>query len=65
MRSPPKSPDLNPIELVWADMKKFVRKQRCKTINDVIKAVKHFWKKLTPKYCTNFINHLKKVNIKI
>ena len=65
MRFTPKSPDLNPIESVWPDMKKFVRKQRCQRINDVIKAVKHFWKKLTTIYCTNFINHLKKVNITI
>jgi len=30
-RAPPYSPDLNPIEEVWAVMKKIVLKKRCQT----------------------------------
>jgi transposase len=61
MKSPPRSPDLNPIELVWADLKKYVRMQRCVSEYDAINAVKRFWSKITPEYCGNYINHLRKV----
>lgn len=51
IRSPPFSPDLNPIEWVWSDLKRFVRKQKCKTKNEVITAIKKFYEKITPEYC--------------
>ena len=56
IKSPPKSPDLNPIEWVWSDLKRF-----CSCEEDLIKAVEDFWNQMTPQYCGNFINHLKKV----
>ena len=34
VKSPPKSPDLNPIEWVWADLKRFVRKKFCTNEKD-------------------------------
>ena len=36
IRSPPRSPDLNPIEMVWHEMKRFIRKSRCKTESEVV-----------------------------
>jgi transposase len=62
IKSPPKSPDLNPIEWVWADLKRHVRKKFCSSQEEVIMAVKEFWLQMTPMYCGNFINHLKKVS---
>ena len=62
VKSPPKSPDLNPIEWVWADLKKKVRKRLCTCEQDLIQAVKEFWQKMTPQYCIQFINHLKIVS---
>ena len=62
VKSPPQSPDLNPIEWVWADFKKFVRKHFCSSEKELIIAVQQFWEQMTPMYCTNFINHLRKVN---
>jgi hypothetical protein len=60
-QSPANSPDLNPIEWVWADLKRHVRSNRCKTIEDLLTACKDFQKKVTPEYCQNFINKLKKI----
>ena len=61
IQSPPYSPDLNPIEWVWADLKRYVRKARCTCENDVMMAVKEIQNKMTPEYCQRYINKLKKV----
>ena len=45
-------------------IKKDIRSYRCKTIEDLITACKDFQKKVTPEYCQNFINKLKK-NVQI
>ena len=55
VKSPPQSPDLNPIEWVWVDLKRYVRKQFCSSEKELITAVKQFWGKMTPMYCSNFI----------
>ncbi len=42
--------DLNPMEEVWAVMKKFVLKKRCQTLEQLQEAVNQFLRrKLTPK----------------
>ena len=51
----------NPIEWVWSDLKRFVRKYYCKNAADVLKAVEEFHKTLTPEYCRKYIDHLKQV----
>ena len=37
--APPYSPDINPIEMVWNEMRNFVRTQFCETPYDVVSAV--------------------------
>ena len=41
-KAPPSSPDLNPIENLWADMKKFVGSKLCKTMRELKIAVSEF-----------------------
>jgi transposase len=61
IKSPAKSPDLNPIEQVWAEMKNFIRHRHCKTPEDVAGAIHEFQEDCTKEKCQKYINHLKKV----
>lgn len=63
IKSPPKSPDLNPIELLWSDLKRYVRKQLCKNSDEVIEAVHRFHASITPEVCKRYIGKIKKANI--
>jgi transposase len=57
-RAPPYSPDLNPIEKVWAVMKKFVLKKRFQTLEELQLAVNQFVRrKLTPEPCQKYISN--------
>lgn len=58
VKSPPRSHDLNPIELVWTDLIQVVAKRLPKTIGQVVVAVKEYWKTLTPEKCSEFIDKL-------
>jgi transposase len=60
--SPPQSPDLNPIEMLWADLKRFIRKQQCRSVSDVQSAIRTFHNSLTPEKCIKYIDRLHMVN---
>ena len=51
--SPPKSPDLNPIENVLGTMKQAIRNEyKQRTLPQLEKAIKRYWgMKLTPEVC--------------
>lgn len=61
IKTPPNSPDLNPIEWVWADLKKFVSKKLCKTEQECISAIEEFKKTLTETKCKRYIKKLHSV----
>jgi transposase len=61
LRSPAKSPDLNPIEWMFADLKRYVRSKMCKTIEELKAAILEYRRTLTAEKCAKFINHLKRV----
>ena len=56
---PPYSPDMNPIEMLFSKMKAFLRKQACRSFEDILSATKDVLTTLTPMQCINFINHAK------
>ena len=60
--TPAESPDLNPIELVWHELKHFLRKAFKPTTKDeLIDGIKTFWlKRMTEEKCNRYIDHLKK-----
>ena len=56
---PPNSPDLNPIEMLWSELKIFVRAKLCSTVDEIIQAVYEFSQTVTPEKCQVYIQHLR------
>ena len=57
--TPPESPDLNPIELLWNELKDKCSMARTK--NELIDRIHAFWETITPEKCQRYIGHLPKV----
>ena len=57
------SPDLNPMELVWHDMKVFIGEEiKPNNLQELINRINLLWNtKVTVAYCNSKINHLQKV----
>ena len=61
-RTPSESPDLNPIEMLWAEMKYFLRKNiKPLTQDQLIAGIKSFWDTVDKAKCNRYINHINKV----
>ena len=65
-KTPAESPDLNPIENVWASLKYYLRHQYKPTnMETLIDEIKRFWKSMTPAVCRKYIGHVQKVIPKV
>jgi hypothetical protein len=62
-KTPAQSPDFNPIELVWHDLKDYLSKVIMPTgENDLVNGILKFWRQIvTVEYCNSKIDHLKRV----
>jgi len=54
---PPQSPDLNPIEHLWAYLKKRIHVRKCNSITEFKKVIFEEWKK-TPTICVRLVHNL-------
>ena len=61
--TPAESPDINPIELVWNDLKYFIaRTVKPDTKQQLIDGILFFWRNaVTVQYCYSKINHINRV----
>ncbi|KAJ8026316.1 Transposable element Tcb2 transposase [Holothuria leucospilota] len=61
-KTPPESPDLNPIEKLWHEMKEFLRKEHKPTKKEeLVQGIVLFWKqRVTPEKCRTYIGNLRK-----
>lgn len=62
MKTPASSPDLNPIENVWAGMKTFLQSTaKPKTKEELVSGIRSFWRTLTARQCARYIDHVHRV----
>ena len=65
-KSPPESPDLNPIENIWGSLKQYLRTQyKPHNLEELKQGIMAFWSTLTPQVCEKYISHLHKVIPKV
>lgn len=65
-KTPPESPDLNPIENVWGSLKQFLRNSfKPFNLDELKEGIQQFWLTLTPNVCRKYIGHLHKVIPKV
>jgi transposase/uncharacterized coiled-coil protein SlyX len=57
---PPYSPDLNPIEHLWADLARRVEKFQCETMEELQDIVAEQWKKTSKAYCRKLARDMPK-----
>lgn len=61
-RTPAESPDLNPIENLWHELKEYVRRTVKPTTKlELVNGINSFWATVDENKCCHYINHLKKV----
>lgn len=65
LKTPPQSTDLNPIEHLWADLERQIKKRELRTKNDLKNALKEEWDRISPdrtkKLVLSMTNRLKEV----
>jgi len=62
VKLPPYSPDINVIELVWAELKRFLRKRMLTTKQEVVDRAQLFFdRNLTLEKCRNYIRRVNTV----
>ena len=64
--TPPESPDLNPIENLWHELKEFIRREiKPKTKDELVNGILRFWGTVDFVKCKKYIKHLDKVIPKV
>ena len=61
-KTPPESPDCNPIENLWHELKEYLRREvKPKTKEELIHGIQAFWTTVDREKCQRYIRHLRHV----
>ena len=61
-KTPAESPDINPIENLWHELKEFLRRVvKPKNKQELVERILQFWDTVDIPRCKKYINHLRKV----
>lgn len=65
-RTPAESPDMNPIENLWHELKEYMRREVKPTNKqELVDGITNFWTTVDVRKCCRYINHLRKVLPKV
>ena len=65
-RTPAESPDLNPIENLWHELKEYIRREVKPTLKQqLVDGIQEFWRTVDAEKCRKYIRHLRKVIPKV
>ena len=62
---PSQSPDLNPIEMLWKDLKRSVHARKPTNIHELKQFCKEEWAKIPPSRCMGLINNCRKCLVEV
>ena len=61
-KTPPESPDINPIENFWHELKEYLRNEiKLRIAKELEEGITYFWSTVTPEKCQKYISNYKKV----